>query len=250
MMAARQTMPETRLRFAIDRWHAWAPGANAREDWNTWLNGTLDAPADAAPDVGFLPALLRRRLDRMGRMALATAWPCVEHLDGQVELVFGSRHGSLARLTGLLDAVGHGQPLSPTPFSLSVHNTTVGLLSIARHNHHRATAISAGEDTLAMTLLDGATVVAADRRPVLVTYAEDRPPEVYADLLPTPRAHPFAVSLLLVPAGDGGCTLVADTAPEHVAAEPEMALMGFLLEQTTQARIGIHQGWRLERARG
>ncbi len=248
-MAVQPVQSPARLRFAIERWHAWAPGVSTHADWSAWLDGSLAAPGDDAPDVSFLPALLRRRLDRLGRMALATAWPCVEPLGEAVELVFGSRHGSLERLTQLLEDVGHGQALQPTPFSLSVHNTTVGLLSIARCNRHRATAIAASEDSLAMTMLDGATVVAADRRRVLVTFAEDRPPALYAGLLDTPHTLPFAVSLLLAPTNDGGCTLSAG-APLEAGKAPETALMEFLLARRSGVSIGIQQGWRLDRIDG
>ena len=67
--------------------------------------------------------MLRRRLDRHGRMALATAWTCAEGLDS-VQFVFASRHGDLDRTLELLTALGNKDMLSPTSFSLSVHNST------------------------------------------------------------------------------------------------------------------------------
>ncbi|MGH8379096.1 MAG: beta-ketoacyl synthase chain length factor, partial [Gammaproteobacteria bacterium] len=58
--------------FSISRWCAWAPGVVDRADWGGWIAGKRSDGGEQ-PDVSFLPALLRRRLDRVGRMALHVA---------------------------------------------------------------------------------------------------------------------------------------------------------------------------------
>lgn len=250
-MPANELKPKACLHFAIACWRAWAPGVETDAGWPAWLAGQRDAAAaDAVPAVKFLPPLLRRRLDRVGRMALATAWPCSEG-HAEVDLVFGSRHGSLERLVHLLDEVAHGALPSVKIFSMSVHNAIPGLFSIARHNHRRATAVAAGEDTLAMTLLDGASIVAADAIPALVTYVDDRPPAIYGELLPPVRTHPFSVSLLLRPTapGEHGVRLVP-AAPAAPGERPESALLQFLLGARASVTLGAQTGWCLDRDRG
>ncbi|HET7370136.1 MAG TPA: beta-ketoacyl synthase chain length factor [Gammaproteobacteria bacterium] len=235
--------------FGIARWRAWTPGVAEEADWAGWLDGRVSGSADDQPRVDYLPPLLRRRLDRMGRMALHTAWFCAEGLD-EFEVVFGSRHGSLGRTADLLADLARGEPLSPSAFSLAVHNSVAGLFSIARGNRCRATAMAAGLDTLGMSLLEGASLVAEGAQHVIVTYAEDRPPPLYESLVAAPQTHPFAISLLLTRQADAPlqCSLapVAPSAGEP-REEPEVALVRFLVEGPQAAVVGVDQPWRLER---
>ena len=232
--------------FGIACWQAWAPGVSDSNAWQDWLpQGRCPDPA-ALPDVSYLPSLLRRRLDRCGRMALSTAWPCTEGLES-VQSVFASRHGALERTVELLNALSRADTLSPTSFSLSVHNSTAGLFSIARTDRGAATAMAAGEDSLGMSLLEGANLIAAGASHVLVCYADDKLPAPYAGTVQDSSHHPFAVSLLLTQ--PEGATLTGRLARSDADAEqpPEAALMRFLLDGEDSV-IGVEQPWRLERA--
>ena len=191
--------------------------------------------------------MLRRRLDRHGRMALATAWPCAEGLSS-VPLVFASRHGDLDRTLELLSALAEGETLSPTAFSLSVHNSTAGLFSIARSDRAAATAVAAGADTLSMGLMEAANLIADGKDAVLFCYADDMPPPAYQPYLKDDAArHPFSISLLLTPAGDAGleCRLARHDGASEEA--PETALVRFLVEGTPDGVLGVGQAWRIER---
>ncbi|EQD52842.1 hypothetical protein B1B_10544 [mine drainage metagenome] len=116
--------------FSIAHWAAWAPGVNDLLGWRAWINGECSVSVGQQPDVGFLPSLIRRRLDRVGRMALYVAWQCAGDRMG-LPFVFASRHGSLTRTVQLLDSLSQREPLSPAAFSLSVHNSTVGFFPSA-----------------------------------------------------------------------------------------------------------------------
>lgn len=206
------------------------------------------APApEAQPDVGFLPSLLRRRLDRPGRMALYTAWRCAEGLDS-VQFVFASRHGALNRTVELLTALAKNEVLSPTVFSLSVHNSVAGLFSIARGDRSAATAMAAGEDSLGLCILEGANMVAEGTERVLITYADDLAPDPYRSQVTEPSSHPFAISLLLTAADAAPlrCRLMwhAGMAPEPPG---EKSLIRLLTGDASQALLGVDQTWRLER---
>ena len=233
--------------FGIARWQAWAPGVDGPDAWSDWIAGTISPDPAVQPDVSYLPPLLRRRLDRSGRMALATAWPCVEGRES-LRSVFGSRHGALDRTLGLLTALARHETLSPTDFSLSVHNSNAGLWSIARGDRAAATALAAGADTLGMSLMEGAVMIAEGTEAVLVCYADDRPPPPYAGFVAGESArHPFAVSLLLTQPQDAPlrCRLVQDDASATEA--PEAALMRFLAEDAPASVLGVDQPWRLSR---
>ncbi|MGH8369742.1 MAG: beta-ketoacyl synthase chain length factor, partial [Gammaproteobacteria bacterium] len=227
--------------FGIARWRAWAPGISDSQDWSAWINGRLAPAPDDQPDVSYLPGLLRRRLDRHGRMALHTAWPCAEGLDS-VQLVFASRHGALHRTVDMLTALAKDEVLSPTLFSLAVHNSTAGLFSIARGDRGAATAMAAGLDSLALAILEGANMVAEGVANVVVTYTDDLAPEPYREHIADPASLPFAVSLLLTSATDAvlRCRLGRDTGPTPEQA-PETALMQFLSEAAAQVVLGAGQ---------
>jgi len=208
----------------------------------------MNAPPDDQPDVSFLPALLRRRLDRYGRMALHTAWPCCEG-EETVQTVFASRHGALNRTMELLNALAREETLSPTLFTLSVHNSVAGLLSIARKDRGASTAMAAGPDTLILSLLEGAAMVHEGARRVLVIYVDDTVPKIYQSQTTAEANRPFAVALLLTPQVESPmhCRLMGAHEPMQTHLAPESALMGFLLGNTEHAELGVNQGWRLER---
>jgi hypothetical protein len=179
-------------------------------------------------------------------MALSTAWPCTEGL-ASVQSVFACRHGALDRTLELLVHLADREVLSPTTFSLSVHNSTAGLFSIARSDRGAATAMAAGSDSLGMALLEGANLVAEGASHVLVCYSDDVMPAPYSSFDVEDASHrPFAVSLLLTAPGDTHAYRLSRS--EDAGSEtPEAALMRFLLDETPASVIGVDQPWRLER---
>jgi hypothetical protein len=197
--------------------------------------------------VSYLPSLLRRRLDRSGRMALSTVWPCAEGRDS-VPCVFASRHGVLERTLELLTALAREETLSPTSFSLSVHNGNAGLFSIARGDRAAATAIAAGRDSLGMSLLEGANLIAEGADEVLVCYVDDKAPAPYEPIVQEDASHrPFAVSLLLTQAKDAAPRYRLSPGDQAPYEAPEPALMRLLLDTSDSSVVGVDQPWRLER---
>jgi len=234
-------------RFCISRWSAWAPGVQDLSAWHAWIRGTRFEAPDQQPDVSFLPALLRRRLDRVGRMALHVAWRCAEGHAG-LPLVFASRHGSLARTVELLECLARDEPLSPAAFSLSVHNSSAGLFSIARADRSPATALAAGPRTMAAAVLEGVGMLTEGAFAVLVVYADETPPPEYR-IYVEPDAPVLALGLLLtVP--DGKQPLCQLTPGRGIATgpNPEVALMEFLVDDVSVVRLDAGEsGWQLER---
>lgn len=160
--------------------------------WSVWGMGS----SSEQPDVKFIDPLLRRRLSTMDRSALHVANACVEAHE-KVRLIFASRHGELSRSTALLAEIAKGELPSPMGFSLSVLNAVPGLYGIARQDTSPATAISAGEATLAMALIEAAAQ--AWRNPeatVLLVCADEPPPPMYAELSLSPR-EPYAIAIRL-----------------------------------------------------
>jgi hypothetical protein len=158
--------------------------------WSVWGMGL---PAEE-PDVRFIDPLLRRRLSPMDRAALHVANNCLGSNE-RVQLIFASRHGELNRSTKLLTEIARGDLPSPMGFCLSVLNAVPGLYGIARQDTSPSTAMSAGEATFAMALIEAASQ--AWRNPdvvVLLVCADDPPPLIYADQVQWPR-DPYAIAI-------------------------------------------------------
>lgn len=182
------------MKFDIKGWQAWAPGVSSHEDWLAWCaRPCLLEPLEVLADVSFLPALQRRRLSPLARMAFHVGWPLAEDM-GPQPLVFCSRHGETPRNLQLLTSLAQQEELSPTHFSLSVHNAVVGLWSIFRNDTSEMAAIAGVEDGLEHALLEAQLLLAAGAPSVLVIVAEDQQPDAY---LPWINDVPFAYALAL-----------------------------------------------------
>lgn len=169
------------IAFRVAGWRAWAPGLETPEAWQAWARAPHAVADDGAaqPACAFLPAMQRRRLSRLARMAMETAWPlCAE--DEQLPFVFGSRHGETTRTLALLADLADGAPLSPTAFGLSVHNAIAGQWSILRGQRGESAAIAGEADTFEHAVLEGALQLQAGAPAALVVVAEELPPPTYA----------------------------------------------------------------------
>lgn len=111
-----------------------------------------------------------------------------------IPLFFGSAYGELATSLSLLEQVVLREPLSPAKFQASVHNTAVGLLGIATGNREASTAISAGPETFAMTLLEASTWLRCHGGRALVVVVDEEGP---AHLLAEGAFPALGVALLL-----------------------------------------------------
>ena len=191
-------MSSSVIQFDIDQWQAWAPGLASADDWAIWARHprSLDS-SEAQPDVAFLPAMQRRRLSRLARMAFAVATPLAA---GQppMPLVYASRHGETSRTFAILNDLARDEPLSPTQFSLSVHNAVIGLWSILQNDTSEMTALSAEGDGLEHAVLEAALLIAEGAPAVLVVVAEDQPPAAYTRWI-SDVSFPYAVALLVKP---------------------------------------------------
>ncbi|ANB73590.1 beta-ketoacyl synthase chain length factor [Paraburkholderia phytofirmans] len=180
--------------------------------WSSW-----PAAASAAPDIGFIEPIVRRRLSTLSKVALKVAHDCVAQ--DEVRVVFASRHGELRRTTDILRTISTGEPVSPTAFSLSVLNAMTGVFGIARGDRSAASAISAGAETLGYALLEAYAQYATEPgSPVLLVYADEPADPAYGTI--EDEVQGGAIAILLngeAAAGQLVCTLFG--AGEREAAE-------------------------------
>lgn len=179
LVSGTNELPANSILIPISNWAVWGMGLSSEQ-----------------PDIKFIDPMLRRRLSALDRSALHVANACVEAHE-QAHMIFASRHGELSRSTTLLTEIADGELPSPIGFSLSVLNAVPGLFGIARKDTSPATAIAAGEATLALSLIEAAAQ--AWRNPqatVLLVCADEPPPPLYDDLALGPR-EPYAIAIRL-----------------------------------------------------
>lgn len=183
------------VRFSIVSDAAWAPGLDTAAAWLAWANDPYVITGSGEAAVSAMPAMLRRRAGAMGKMALEAAYRC---LDGKTDVptVFCSRHGECVRSVELLADLAQGQPLSPTSFSLSVHNAAAGLFSIARQDPASHAALAAGHSGVEHAVIEACGLLADGAPEVLLVVYDGFLPEIF-DEYQDCKEQPFAWAWLM-----------------------------------------------------
>lgn len=122
-----------------------------------------------APDVAFVPPLLRRRLSPLQRIFfhLANFGP---DAPTPRNVVFASRDGEDTLTRRLVAEFNADGTVSPHRFSTSVYNAAPGLWSVFTKNTAPYTAIAAGDETIRCALVEA---LCAGVTPTLFVYAEE-----------------------------------------------------------------------------
>lgn len=165
----------------IENWSAWAPNVESTEHWLEWAQGQREIFGDQKASVEFLAAKLRRRLSHHSKMALKVAFDC--HSSGEpIQTIFCSRHGELHRSSGLLLDIAAKEELSPTAFSMSVHNTSSGMYAIARKDQSPSLALAAGSDTFASAFAEAFAVLHSGRsEKVMLVIVDELLPDLFGE---------------------------------------------------------------------
>lgn len=228
----------------IAAWSAWAPGIESAQAWNSWAAGDLDPGNEGSPALTFVDPLMRRRLSRLARMALHVAHACTDASPAE-RSVFASRHGELQRTVGMLHNLARGTPLSPTDFSLSVHNAIAGVRSIVRRDHSPSVAVAAGEESFAYGLVEAAGQYHLDsKRPVLFVYVDEPVPEEYRRFVPD-KEMPHAIALLIAAGAHTKVRMQSGPATTR-AVNPEMQSLAFLRGWFQKKREAVWHGGQRE----
>ena len=187
------------IAVSVDRWAAWAPGIETRDEWQAWARGErVFGPPDAKPDVSFVKPMARRRLSRLSRMSLEVAEACRAD-EVRPFYVFCSRYGEYNRTMEALGGVVRGEPMSPAAFSGSVHNTSAGHFTIIHKDRTSSTTVTASEATFEAGVLEAWTALKNGKcSRALVVYHDEPLPTFYGNPSPelkTPLAMAVAIRL-------------------------------------------------------
>ena len=223
------------LTASIEGIGLWAPGIPSWEAFVGLRRG--DAPPEAAPArpaPALLPPNERRRAPDTVLVALQAAQAACEAAGrdpATLPSVFASTYGDLA-ITDHLCATLAREPteVSPIRFHNSVHNAAAGYWTIGTGAMEPATAISAGDGSFAMGLVEAMAQLEAGAPAVLLVAYDGPAVGALGDVLHSEGL--LGIGLVLVRASEGarlalalepGGEAEADPPPADVAAGNAMA---------------------------
>ncbi|EKY3198470.1 beta-ketoacyl synthase chain length factor [Cronobacter turicensis] len=210
------------MNFALNLvdWQARAPGLSEPTQWSDWAQGcqAIDPTAPQAK-LTALPMMTARRLASGSRLAVECGLTMLRRhaIDA---VLFTSRHGELERNFRILTSLASRQPLSPTDFAMSVHNSAVGNLTIAASQPLVSSSLSAGVDTFQQGLCEVMCLMQAGYQRVLMVDFDGALPEFYHGRVPQNMpVFAYAVALVIEP----GDALRCQTQPCAPAPEPALS---------------------------
>jgi hypothetical protein len=175
----------------------WMPGF---PDVATWLSGRglegADAPNAHSKQRRRSSLLVNMVADVAAQASTAAGVPL-----SRLRIVVGSAFGELTTLVEMLEERERDGLLSPLRFQNSVHNSAAGQLSIGHKNKAPAMSLAAGNDTVAITLLESMTLLALGADEVLAIVADESLPQ---SIGPGPVTSAVSAALVLGPEGGSG----------------------------------------------
>jgi hypothetical protein len=185
------------LSFHVESWSAIAPGLESRDDWECWLQHpvAINEPLGKIP-LKTIPAMLRRRFNTLGKCAMGAAMPLVDGIH-TIPSIFASRHGDTELTFSLLKAMAQDEPMSPTGFSLAVHNAVSGLFSIARKDTSEVTSIAAMEGLVLQTFFEAIGQLQCVEKVLCVIYDTPLPDFYKNHCADATESFPYAIAMIL-----------------------------------------------------
>jgi hypothetical protein len=183
-------------RLKIEHWRFWTPESSDPTGWLEHWRKANPLPESTVAPAAHVPAMQRRRMSRLSRMALEVA-TTIPGGDAADFVVFCSQHGEIQRTTAMLIDMAAGIEPSPTAFSMSVHNTSAGLFSILLATQTPSTSIGAGAMSFVAGWIEAAAWLSAhpDHSVLLVAF-DEAVPEPYRPYVEQVQCD-YAVALLL-----------------------------------------------------
>ncbi len=144
--------------FILNKWSVWPPLDNAT--------------STEVELLAFMPKMLKRRLSPLAKIVFCAAAPCIEK-EKPIATVFSSTHGELAKSFAMMEMIEAGEEISPTAFSLSVHNAISGLFSMAYENKVQSTVVAPGEEGIAAAFIEAMGLLDEGEKEVLIVLYDE-----------------------------------------------------------------------------
>jgi len=237
--------------LTLRNWGAWAPGLHHQDDWRQWRQGSLQIVFDAAPTPANVPKPLQRRLSPLARAVLYAIGQCIESNES-LPAVFSSTHGEIGRALQMLESLRAGEELSPTVFSLSVHNGIAGLYSMAYGNKEELTVIAPGADGMGPGFIEALGMLREGHTEVLLVFYDEPLPEFYPTApFAMSTDFPCVLALKLAASGEGlRLRFGLSSTARQDGEQPLQLLMfiGFLVSEQSMLQLGDQgRGWQWQK---
>lgn len=145
--------------FTIDNWSIWDLDENLKTKHTNIHQGKAN-PSD-------LSAMTKRRMP-----PLARAMYCLQRTvpDAYLPTIYASKHAELSRTIGLIRQFG--SELSPLNFSMSVHNSIPGLLSVIEKNKQPYSVIDSLSGVIEMAVFEACSWLGSHDKVRLIYFEE------------------------------------------------------------------------------
>ena len=201
------------------------------QKWAVWPPLRPDAEQDSVRQEALLasvPKMLKRRLSPLAKMVFCAANPCVDE-HRMVPVVFSSTHGELTKALVMMEMLAAGEEISPTGFSLSVHNAIAGLFSMAWRNKLQCTVVAPGEEGLAAAFIEALGLLQEGEEQVLLVFYD----EPLADFYPSApyklsSDESCALALRIAKGGEGQALTLSSSAINGDDGEQAVQLPAFI----------------------
>ncbi|MFM2029342.1 MAG: hypothetical protein RL517_533 [Pseudomonadota bacterium] len=231
--------------FGLKAWSAWSSSLRTQEEWLEWARNPFTPNGEDKPKVEGMQPMNRRRLKRLGSMALETAYNLPEV---SCPIIFCSKLGESERCYELLKELAETGALSPQSFSLAVHNAIPSLYTIDKKMNSNVLAISSDAGVFS-AMIEALGLFACGEEMVRIIVAEEAVPSEYVQYCEfTNESYAYAIDL--VPAGD--MTLSFSGNEQQSSDSPQLSTnlqaFQFLLsgERLCECAIG-RTSWLLKR---
>ncbi|CDL86530.1 beta-ketoacyl synthase chain length factor [Xenorhabdus cabanillasii] len=241
-----------KLTLDITDWQAVAPGLSVPEEWENWsaISPAVIDGSNPLAKCSQLPMMTARRLHSGSRLAVDCGLSILRR--NKVDaIVYTSRHGELERNYQILMNLAHTESVSPTNFAMSVHNSSVGNLTIVAKAPLVSSSVSAGIDSFQQGLFEVATLLHAGYNKVLLVDFDGKIPDFYLNVIDenTPT-YPFAVALLLEQGKDLHCEKRSSQKTAPSLPQSLQFLHGWLNGEPCFTVTGDHCEWHWSRQYG
>ena len=145
--------------FIVRKWSVWPP-----------LEGSELTQTELLSSI---PKMLKRRFSPLARLVFSVVSQCLENDNRQIPIVFSSTHGELARSFKMMEKIEAGEDISPTAFSLSVHNAIAGLISMVYKNKRQSTVVAPGEEGIAAAFIEAIGLLQEGEQDVLIVLYDE-----------------------------------------------------------------------------
>lgn len=232
-------------KFGLKAWSAWSSSLRTQEEWLAWAKNPFTPNGVDKPKVEGMQPINRRRLKRLGSMALETAYSLP---DVSCPIIFCSKLGESERCYELLKELAETGALSPQSFSLAVHNAIPSLYTIDKKLNSNVLAISS-EAGVFSAIIEALGLFACGEQAVRIIVAEEAVPSEYRQYCDfTDESYAYAIDL--VPSGGMSLSFSGNDqqGPESNALSTNLQAFRFLLsgERSCECAIG-KTSWLLKR---